>query len=414
MLDPASRAPYLLAQLIKHGSVPPPNFPLPEPWLRVYDAVARCRGDKIARQQAFMFAVRDLPDGNDMFIAVRTASLPPAESLRPERLVHDADEALPVPPPIDWFVQCLFTRPSLNLLVGAPGTKKTYSALDLAVCVALGQDWLGRPTHASPVLVVDEETGYSRMLSRLHATLHAHQAPSGTLLHFICMGAYDLRHRSETEELAEQARSYAAGLIIIDALVDVIAGGDENSVLSIYPVLANLRHLSEVCNAAVLLIHHTNKSGIFRGSSSIAGAVDLMLAVESETGEALVHFRPLKARTALPLPFTARAHFQSAGAGVQGRFWLAPTDELPAPKLAHQQLSAGSAILEFLHQNGQATSAQLMTQLDAGAAATIRAAIYQLMAQGLVNRTDGGTRGQTAIFRLSDKGRHYLHTVKEL
>jgi len=361
-----------------------------------------------------MFAVRDLPDGNDMFYAVRTASLPPAESARPERIVHDADEALPVPPPIDWFVQGLFTRPSLNLLVGAPGTKKTYSALDLAVCVALGQDWLGRPTRLSPVLIVDEETGHAGLLSRLHAALHAHRAPAGTLLHFICMGAFDLRHAGEVEELAESARSVAAGLIIIDALVDIIGGGDENSVISIYPILANLRRLAHACNAAVLLIHHTNKSGIFRGSSAISGAVDLMLAVESESGDTLIHFRPLKARTALPLPFSAQAHFQNAGSGLGERFWLTYTEEQPSPKLSHYQLSAATAILDFLSQNGQATSAQLMAQLDSGAPTTIRSAIYQLMAQGLLNRTDGGKRGKTAIFRLSDKGRHYMHTIKDL
>ncbi len=36
----------------------------------------------------------------------------------------------------------LFTRPSLNFLLGTPGSRKTWLAIDLAVCLATGQPWL--------------------------------------------------------------------------------------------------------------------------------------------------------------------------------------------------------------------------------------------------------------------------------
>ncbi len=330
------------------------------------------------------------------------------------RRFYSAQQALSPPPVIEWFVEGLFTRPSLNLIVGNPGTKKTYLTLDLAVCVALGKPWLGRQTQPLPVMIVDEETGLPRLWARLHGVLHAHHAPPETPLHFASLGAYDLRQRKEAIYLTQEAQSLGAGLIIIDALVDVLGGGDENSVPSIQPVLLNLRWLSEAAQAAVIVIHHTNKSGIFRGSSSISAAVDLMLAVRSAAGSSLIHFEPLKARTSMPLPFSAHAHFQNAAPGIPERFWLTPTDEQPAATPARGLGLAATAILNYVAANNDATTSQLMTQLDAGAPATIRSVLYQLTTSGLLTRSDDGPRGKTAQYRLSDKGRAYLQTVKEL
>lgn len=48
---------------------------------------------------------------------------PPAAQ-RPTRDVHDLDLVLGDPPTLTHIVQGLFTAPSLNLLVGNPGSKK--------------------------------------------------------------------------------------------------------------------------------------------------------------------------------------------------------------------------------------------------------------------------------------------------
>ncbi len=412
MHDLETHAPRLIAQLLEYGFAPVPPAPLPPEWQHVYEAVRAVRGDRDARHRAFLHCLSAIPSGGDIYFAVLEANPVADNTDRPERRVHSAEQALSAPPVIDWFVQGLFTRPSLNLLVGNPGTKKTFLALDLAVSVALGQEWLGRQTKPSPVLIVDEETGLPRLWGRLHSVLHAHKAPPETPLHYITLGGYDLRQRAEADSLARQAQALKVGLIIIDALVDVLGGGDENSVPSIQPVLNNLRRLSESCQAAVVLIHHTNKSGIFRGSSSISAAVDLMLSVQSETGDSLIHLRPLKARTALPLPFSARAHFQNAAPGLEERFWLTPTDELPSAKPIPLTNTASSAILDYLSLNGRATISTLINQLDAGTPGTIRKVIYELMAAGQINRIDGGRQGKLAVYTLSDKGRVALSSRK--
>ncbi len=390
MFEIHSEAPRLISQLIEYGFAPVPPTPLPHEWQHVYNAVSAVKGDRHDRLAAFLHSLPGLPNSQAIYSAVYSASPFAENEQRPERRVHSAEKALSPPPVIDWFVQGLFTRPSLNLIVGNPGTKKTYLALDLAVCVALGKPWLGRPTQANPVLIVDEETGLPRLWARLHSVLHAHQAPPETPLHFISLGGYDLHQRKEADSLAQQAQALGAGLIIIDALVDVLAGGDENSVPSVQPVLLNLRWLSEACQAAV----------------------DLMLEVQSQTGAPLIYFRPLKARTAPPLPFTARTNFQNSNSAEE-RFWLTPTDEQPPAESIHQVRSAATAILDFLAHNGQATTAQL-TSIDAGVPGHIRNVVHQLMATGLIDRVNGGAKGKTAIFRLSAKGQNIVKsgTVK--
>ena len=57
--------------------------------------------------------------------------------------LHTAAEALLPQPPIDWIVETLISAGTVSLVYGDPGAKKTYSMLDLAVCVAMGIPWLG-------------------------------------------------------------------------------------------------------------------------------------------------------------------------------------------------------------------------------------------------------------------------------
>ena len=62
-------------------------------------------------------------------------------------------------PPIDYLIVDLITNSSLNVFYGEAGSKKTYSALSMAVAVSHGIDWLGFTTKKAPVLIIDEESG---------------------------------------------------------------------------------------------------------------------------------------------------------------------------------------------------------------------------------------------------------------
>jgi hypothetical protein len=357
---------------------------------------------------------------------------------------YSADDALKPPPSVEWCVQGLLTLSSLNLLVGAPGAKKTFLAMDLAVCVALGKPWLGRfatsnqsPVGASPlstsggeslsrasrhsgdeggpgvrgfnsspVLFVDEESGLNRIWARLNAALRGHQAGAGVPLHFVSLAGFDLRQPQDAETLTQHALSFGARLIVIDTLSGIMRGGDENSIVSVSPLIYHLRRLAETCKAAVLVVHHNNRTGSFRGSSSIAAGADLMLGIQSAPSEPIIKLTALKSRHETPPPFCARANFETSAEG-DPLFHLTATDEQPES----ERVTLGIvplAILQRIQMLGQSSTIDLMHNVEEGAPASIRQAVHELFVAGYINRTDGGSRGKLARFVLTEKGREYL------
>lgn len=57
----------------------------------------------------------------------------------------------------DWLVDELFPSKSLNLIVGESQAGKSYLALDLAVAMATGRPFLGKPVFQSGVLYIATE-----------------------------------------------------------------------------------------------------------------------------------------------------------------------------------------------------------------------------------------------------------------
>lgn len=217
-------------------------------------------------------------------------------------------------------------------------------------------------------------------------------------LHFIPPAGYNLANRSEVDAIAARARSLNAGLIIIDALVNVMPGVDENNVLSMQPVIANLSRLAREANAAVLIVHHTNKRGVFRGSSLIASGVDHLLAVESAPDEDLIHISTLKARDIAPVELTAQANFGIAPDG-RATFHLAPAS--PSAAAARSLSPAAGEVLRLL-QREPMTFPQLVAHLADIAPGSIRNLLHNLVTSGYVQRADGGGRGQKALYQFTN------------
>lgn len=116
-------------------------------------------------------------------------------------------------------------------------------------------------------------------------------------------------------------KKHRAGLMVVDVLADVMPGGAENAVKDIQPVFIQLRKIADDKKAAIIVIHQSNKAGGFRGSTTMKGAVDLMLLIEAE--DDLLTFRSEKARVIEPITFGARTNHRD------GRFHLSPSELKP-------------------------------------------------------------------------------------
>jgi hypothetical protein len=272
----------------------------------------------------------------------------------------------------------------------------------MAVCLALGEEWLDRPTSEGSVLWIDEESGAVRFLNRLGQVMRAHGAPADLPFQLSSLSGFDLQDSHDIKTITEKAKDCYASLIVIDSLVGAIPGADENSVFHLAPILRSLRTLAGKVGAAVVIIHHTNKAGIYRGSSHLRGAVDLMLKVHSKTHPPFIEFETLKTRD-IPLQhFAAEIHFDPPKENTQ-RVWLSPTDLAQARLAVHSSQPLSSAarhILDYLGKHGPSPIKKITQSAQSCTPDQARNALYQLKKMGIIERVDEGKAGVPAMYGL--------------
>ncbi|MBN1890348.1 MAG: bifunctional DNA primase/polymerase [Thermoflexales bacterium] len=346
---------------------------------------------------------RDLASLGDLPGAVTALGAAPAPSTgtatgatKPARFtVYWASEALVPQAPIAWVVKNLFSAGTVNLVVGTGGSLKTYTLLDCALAVALGKSFLEFETTQAPALVIDEESGKRRLDRRLAELMHGYQAGDKTPLAYVTMARFDARKAADVNALHALMVELGARFVVIDALVDVMLGGDENAVKDTQPTFANLRLLADATQAAIVVIHHTNKAGTYRGSTAMQGAVDLLLAVERERDSNKVTFTVEKARDFEPHRFAAQVVFDDGWVSVEPA-----TAEGERPRLG----KAEAYVVRYLRQkNGlQATVQEIMDKADVCSDQAARQAVYRLAGRGYTQRVDSGSRGTAATYALDD------------
>lgn len=324
------------------------------------------------------------------------------EIIPPARyILHWADEAFLPQPPVEWIVGDLFQRGSVNLIYGAPGSKKTYIMLDCAVCVAVGQDWLRRNVEQGTVLLIDEESGERRLNRRLLEVMRGHKAGQGTPIAYTTLAMFNLLTcPADIQHLDALLGCVQPTLVIIDALADVMPGGDENEVKDTHPVFQRLKQMAHKYNLAVVVIHHANKQGKYRGSSAIPGVVDVMLSVTSPNGSDQITFVTEKNRDGEMQTFGATIDFDKSMQAVR----LIGAEPVVQAKRERESITY---VLAYLQEHGGgAFLDDICSAPDTCSPNAARQAVYDLAAQDRVKRTDGGGtgRGTRAYYQLTDAG----------
>lgn len=356
--------------------------------------------DYAARRRKIAEATQAINDAYDLQKPVALENPSERFALQWIDSVYDASE------PLEFLVDGLLTKGSVNLLVGEGGSKKTWAALDLAVCVALGKSWLDFPAEQATVLIVDEESGPRRLRRRLFETLNGHLVKREDVapIAYTSLSMTDLRKADDVNLLHILIEQTRAGLVIIDALADIMPGADENAVKDVQPVFMNLRRIAETTQAAIVVIHHSNKQNGYRGSTAIKGAVDLMLMVESKPEARYITFTAEKARDIEPKVFTAMATWQSESE----QFYLSASEL----KGKQQTNKAQRHVLRYLLEQEAAGNVEEVLLDEIADTATICAprsaenAARNLIDSGHLTATAGGKgRGNKTKVALTPKGR---------
>jgi hypothetical protein len=331
----------------------------------------------------------------------------------PPYTLHWADEALEPQPPVDWVIARLFARGGVYLVVGDPKSKKTYALLDAGVCTAHGLPWVGHATTQGTVLFVDEESGERRLNRRLAAVMRGHEVGKGTPLAYTTLENWSLLRDQHVAKLSELIDEIGASAVIIDALADVTPDADENAKKDMQPFFQKLRRLADQKRVAVIVIHHSNREGHYRGSSAMPGAVDGLIEVASKPDDSTITFSVKLPRDTEPFTFTATANFEDvAPDSTPGRVYLT---EARCARLAPGKKLSGSEqyVRRYLLAHSGATVKDVENGADSCSAGTARTKLYDLARRGLVRRTNPGEAGE-ARFEWVGDGRPHMTIAEPL
>ncbi len=312
--------------------------------------------------------------------------------------IYTAADALEPQPPIQWRVEGLISEASLCVAPGVPGGGKTYLLIDMCVCHATGTPWLSYETYAAPTLIVDEESGRRRLSGRIGAVMRARGAGADTPLYYVTLEGYNLCEDAGAARLLDVIEQTGAKLVLVDTLAAITPGANENAVEDMQPVMMRLRKIAESAGAAIVVIHHTNKVGDYRGSSSILGAVDLMLMIEPKGGNSgNVEVRSAKTRDSAPVKFAAHLRFEGEPYRIPDKVFVAEVE----PDSRSNSWSAGEEyVLRYLSENGASEVKTIMDNADTCAPATARKSVYSLAKLKEIVRIDSGGSGDSATYDL--------------
>jgi RecA-family ATPase len=167
---------------------------------------------------------------------------------------------------IDWVIRDLVPRGEPALWGGPMKGGKTWSALDLMLSVALGQDWLGTFKNTlgkpAPVVGVLLEDNIRRLRKRVWELTRARGiTPNDDRLlanMHVTRSSLRLPDVAEQRRFITELKTLKPALVVIDNLTRVLVG-DPNSTRD---AAAFSRAWTEICEetgACVMFLHHTKK-----------------------------------------------------------------------------------------------------------------------------------------------------------
>lgn len=177
----------------------------------------------------------------------------------------------------------------LTILAAPPKVGKSWMALYLAICLTLGQAFLGNPVQLCSVLYLALEDSRARLKMRSQRLLGGKQIPCGLK---VAISAPSLQDKPGLIDFLEAylIEEPNTKLIIIDTLQKVrgIGGNKETLYGYDYREVGRLKKFADEHNICLLLIHHTRKMkdedpfNTISGSNGIMGAADTAWLIEKK------------------------------------------------------------------------------------------------------------------------------------
>lgn len=244
-------------------------------------------------------------------------------------------------------------RGEVALLNSLPNAGKTTLALNAALCLAAGREFLPLVTGRTPrrVLYIDGETTRVRLQRDLRVMARDFSREEamavGRNLFVICEAELKAEPLALTRQdhlllLSAEAVTLQPDFIVVDTLAALcpLVSENDNSEQG-RKVWSPLRKLARDCNAAMLINHHVGKRAedsqtperVYRGrgaSASGGAARAVWLLIPDASAPGVVKLACVKAKGDTPADVTLRHNPQTR--------WMEPCGAAPAPLTPYQQV----------------------------------------------------------------------------
>ena len=186
----------------------------------------------------------------------------------------------------EYLIPDVLPTPSVVLIYGAGGDGKSMSAWTLAKHISSGTPFIVRGSHVpvkqGPVLILNGDQPLTQLKEQLEEV--DYPIDSNTKI----LTDWQLQRYAQ---FVTMMKEYQPKLVIIDSLIGCSGGKafDENKSDFATPLYWLTRNNGNLFpKTTILIIHHANKNGGFRGTSAIRDAVDETWALSKPSEEEAV------------------------------------------------------------------------------------------------------------------------------
>jgi KaiC/GvpD/RAD55 family RecA-like ATPase len=218
----------------------------------------------------------------------------------------------------DWLVDGLIERGTRGLVVAPPKTGKSLLFLEMVLCLANRQSFLGKaPYHrAIKCAVISREDGpgmVHRRLTQLAKSrgLTMHDIDRNLLVNTEDQSTcFKIDRPQDLEEMAGWLKSEGVEFCVIDVL-NRLHDQQENHSDDMTRVMQRFDELAQRAGCQVCVIHHTNKAGGVKGSTAIEGWADYVVRLEQSPEDESVKRLFIKTKSSGTIPARTIRYWQS-------------------------------------------------------------------------------------------------------
>lgn len=293
-----------------------------------------------------------------------------------------------------WLIDGLLGEQDLAMIFGDAGTGKTFATVDLIFSAILGRQFAEKFNVTRPLSIAyTASEGIGGLPQRFCAGANRYKvdlAHTGNLSLFLdCPQLFDPKAITSVSTFVNDWKDSAWGqldLLIIDTLHGATWGADENLAKDAGLILRSMKFARDSLGCSVLLVHHANRAGNYRGSSALHGAMDTMLQTKKEGDNifSLECFKQKDAERFAPLYFKLTPEFYSQSAYTE---WL--DNVTIQPDKPNKKEQAKEAIVSLLETESDLSQTEIVKRVTVASRVTTLEVLRGLEAKKIVKVIPG-------------------------